>query len=142
MYGTLTRRAWRTKEKMHYIAPEAFQPRQHVSVDQLESPVPGFVGQLKGKSTLARYKYATIFVDTYSSCSYVHLQQTFNAEETIEAKKHFENFARSHSVNVLHYHADHGRFVENAWQQHVQLSSQTMTFSGVGAHHQNGIAEK
>jgi hypothetical protein len=45
-------------------------------------------------------------------------------------------------VNILHYHAYNGRFVENAGQNHVQPCSQAMTFSGVGAHHQNGIAEK
>jgi hypothetical protein len=69
MYGLLTKHAWRTKEKIHYISPKVHLPGQHVSVDQLESPVPGLVGQLKGKPTLARYKYAIIFMDTYSRSS-------------------------------------------------------------------------
>jgi transposase InsO family protein len=138
----MTRKAWRTKSKINNISPDVAKPGDRVSVDQLESPVPGFVGQLRGKPTFARYIYATIFVDTFSRFSYIHLQQTSNAEETLESKKHFEAYARSYGIIVKHYHADNGRFIENAWQSHTQLTGQTMSFAGVGAHHQNGIVEK
>jgi hypothetical protein len=72
----------------------------------------------------------------------VFLQQTCNAAKTLEAKKHYEIYARSNNVSISNYHADNGRFVEIAWQDHIRLMSQTMTFSGVGAHHQNNIAKK
>jgi hypothetical protein len=120
MYGSLTKRAWRTKQDCTYIAPDTTAPGQHVSVDQLESPVPGLIGQLKGKPTLARFRYATVFVDSYSRYSYVHLQQTCNAAETLEAKRCYENHARTNNVIIQHYHADNGRFVENAWQDHIK----------------------
>ena len=52
----------------------ATKPGQIVSVDQLESPTPGFIAQLKGILTKQRYRYTTIFVDQYSCLSYVFLQ--------------------------------------------------------------------
>jgi hypothetical protein len=142
MYGMMVKRSWRTKQTPTHIAPNAMRPGEHVSVDQMESPVPGLIGQLKGTPTLARYKFATIFVDTYSRSSYAHLQQTSNADETLQAKKSYEAFAKTHGVHIQHYHADNGRFIETAWQQHANLMGQTLSYAGVGAHHQNGIVEK
>jgi hypothetical protein len=60
----------------------------------------------------------------------------------VEAKEEFERFSRTHGVTVKHYHADNGRFSDNAWRNHVLSSNQRLTFCGVGAHHQNGRAEK
>jgi hypothetical protein len=71
-YVKSTRSAWRTKQKTESI--EAIYRGQCVSVDQLESTVPGLVGQMKGCLTRDRYKIATVFVDNFSNFSYVHLQ--------------------------------------------------------------------
>jgi hypothetical protein len=76
-------------------------------------PVQGFIGQLKGKLTKRWYGAATIFVDHASRLSYVHLQSWVTAEETIDAKKAFEAYARSHGVIVKYYHADNGCFAES-----------------------------
>jgi hypothetical protein len=54
----------------------------------------------------------------------------------------FERFADSYGVKILKYHADNGRFAENVWKQAISEKNQQLTFSGVGAHHQNGRAEK
>jgi hypothetical protein len=43
---------------------------------------------------------------------------------------------------IKHYHADNGRFADNAFMQSVAESGQTISFCGVNAHFQNGIAEK
>jgi hypothetical protein len=142
MYRMMVKKPWRTKEQPRSIAPNTDEPPQHVSVDQTESPVTGLIGQLKGKPKIGRYRVANIFVDTFSRVSYVHLQQTSNAIEALEAKKHYEDFARTHGVTIQHYHADNGRFIETMWQNHAQLMGKTVTFSGVGANHQNGIVEK
>jgi hypothetical protein len=45
-------------------------------------------------------------------------------------------------VTIRHYHADNGRFIENTWSEDTKLKGQDMSYSGVGAHHQNGRAEK
>lgn len=142
IYGMMVKRAWKTKQTPHSIAPDTSRPGEHVSVDQIESPVPGLIAQLKGKPTIARYSFTTVFVDTFSRASYVHLQQTSNAEETHQAKKNFEAFSQTHGVHIRHYHTDNGRFVDNLWKTHAQLMVQTYSNSGVGAHHQNGIVEK
>jgi GAG-pre-integrase domain len=102
MYGMMTRQPWRNKSDDKVIAPNVNKPGQHVSVDQLESPVPGLVGQLKGKLTLARYRFATVFVDSFSRASYVYLQQTCNAAETLEAKKQYESYSKTHNVHIQH----------------------------------------
>jgi hypothetical protein len=79
-------------------------------VDQLESSTPGLVAQLKGRPTIKRYKAATVFVDHFSGLSYVHLQKSTSADETVEAKDCFERYAASQGVRILHYFADNGRF--------------------------------
>ena len=61
-----------------------------MSIDQLESTTPGLIGQLKGIPTKLRYKVATVFVDHFSRLSFVHLQKTTSADETVLAKEAFE----------------------------------------------------
>jgi GAG-pre-integrase domain len=143
LFGKQTRRPWRTKDLTNVIKGiEAEKPGDCVSVDQLESSVPGLVGQLKGSLTHKRYKVATIFVDHFSALSFVHLQLSTNAEETLQAKLEFEKYARTHGVIIKRYHADNGRFSDNSWRNDVISQGQRLTFCGVGAHHQNGRAEK
>jgi hypothetical protein len=93
---------------------------QVVSVDQLQSTVPGLVGQMKGWPTIQRYNYATVFVDQYSRLSYVYIQKTDNAAETLMAKHAFEGYARTMGVQVQHYHTDNGRFCENVYMNGAQ----------------------
>jgi hypothetical protein len=62
----------------------------------------------------------------------MHLQKSTDADEMI----------------VLHYHADNGIFADNKFRKavpdsgHVPDSGQTLSFCGVNAHFQNGIAER
>ena len=67
---------------------------QCVSVEQLESRLPGFIAQLKGKLTNKRYNTATIFIDYFSNVSYVYLQKSTSSEEALEAKRTFETYAK------------------------------------------------
>jgi len=43
---------------------------------------------------------------------------------------------------VKHYHADKGRFAETLFLGDIQSKNQSISYCGVGAHFQNGIAEK
>ena len=145
MYSKATKKPWRTRAPpTGETVPPVTAPGTVVSVDQLESSTPGFIGQLKGWLTRQRYMCATVFVDQYSDLTFVYLQRSTNADETLDAKEAFERYAYQHGVKILHYHADNGRFNENAWIHHLsrQNPQQTQSYSGVGAHHQNGIAEK
>jgi GAG-pre-integrase domain len=139
-YGKATRRAWRTKRKTETVTAEALG--QCVSVDQLESTLPGLVGQMKGRLTRDRFRVATIFVDNFNNYSNVHLQESTNSAETLEAKVAFELLSASYGVKILHYRGDNSRFADNMWRQDIAKKSQQLSFCGVGAHHQNGRAEK
>lgn len=96
----------------------------------------------KGWATTKHYCYATVFVDHYSGVSFVYLQKTISGEEMVEAKKAFKAYSRSPGVNIQHYHTDNGRFADNLYLNAVKSSGQTISFCGVNAHFQNGIAEK
>jgi hypothetical protein len=72
----------------------------------------------------------------------VHLQIDDPTAETMPAKQAFEKFAAEHGVCILHHHCDNGRFADNAWKQSCKASRQRLTFCGVNAHFQNGIAER
>jgi hypothetical protein len=64
----------------------ATSPSNCISVDQLQSPTPEFIAQLKGRLTKTRYGAATICVDHASHLSYVYFQQQISSDETVEAK--------------------------------------------------------
>ena len=72
----------------------------------------------------------------------MHLQKTASAEETIEAKKAFESLAAQDNIIIRHYHADNGVFRANRWIDECNKNGQRCTFTPVGAHHDNGLAEK
>ena len=58
------------------------------------------------------------------------------------AKEHFESYVESHSVVIEGYHVDNGQFANYLFCEAAQQSGQSITFCGVGAHHQNGIIER
>ena len=143
LYGKAAKRPWRTRAPPNRRAPPAVNgPGDCVSIDQLESSTPGLIAQLRGFLTKQRYTCTTVFVDQYSRLSFVYHQKSTKGDETLEAKRAFEAFAKSHGVTVRHYHADNGRFAERTFMDHCKQNGQTISFSGVNAHWQNGIAEK
>jgi hypothetical protein len=138
-----TRRPWRGKSAKYNQKhiKKATHPGEVISVDQLESSILGFLGQMTGKLTRQRIVASTIFVDHASDFSYVYHQTSMISEETLKSKLAFEKFALSHGVHIKHYHADNGRFKDNLFTKRNKDKRQTISFCGVGAHHQNGIAE-
>jgi hypothetical protein len=74
--------------------------------------------------------------------SNLDLMQDSSSDETIKAKRAFEQFAADHGVKIAHYHCDNGRFMDNAFKQACESTQQRLTFCGVNAHFQNGIAER
>jgi GAG-pre-integrase domain len=143
IYGKMTRRAKRTKNEKSKIETRVITgPGSCVSVDQLESRTMGLIGHMKGTPTVQRYRCATIYVDHYSRLSYVHLQKQLTSEETVQGKIAFEKFCEARGVTVKHYHADNGRFADNGFVNHVSKNRQSISYCGVNAHFQNGMAEK
>jgi hypothetical protein len=95
-----------------------------------------------GFLTMTRYKYATVYVDQASRLSYVYLQKTAMAEETLLGKEAFELCARERGVTIQACHADNGIFKAHKWVMACRGKGPSLTFAGVNAHHQNGIAER
>ena len=112
-----------------------------MATDQLVSAQPGLVPQGKGTATRARIWGATIFVDHATDWTKVHLMQDASGDSTLEAKNAFERNCMLRNVVPRGYHADNGRYAENTFKQDCVNKNQTLTFCGVGAHHQNGVAE-
>jgi hypothetical protein len=102
----------------------------------------GFYVQLKGIRTKKRYKCATVFVDHFSCLRFVHLQLNASSEETMAAKISFEQYTAEHGIKILHYHHGNGRFHDNVFSRACHNGSQKLTFCGVNAYSQNGIAER
>jgi hypothetical protein len=65
-----------------------------------------------------------------------------SAIDTIKGKQAFEKFAHARGVRVEHYHANNGIFASNGFKDEVKKCGQSITFCGVGAHHQNGVTER
>ena len=97
---------------------------------------------MKGKLTQQRYKYATVFVDQHSGYTFVFLQRCLASEETVQAKYAFERSAEQRGVKILYYHAANGSFADNAFINDCKRQGQGLTYCGVNAHSQNGIAER
>ena len=107
-----TRRQWRGRATKNKERQE-LQPGEVVSVDQMTTDTPGYVAQMTGIPTVRRYTGATVFVDHRTRYTYVHLQMTMDADETIRGKELFEQKMQSFGHQVQAYHADNGVFAAN-----------------------------
>jgi hypothetical protein len=68
--------------------------------------------------------------------------QDFTLQSTLEAKLAYERAALTYGVKVQGYWADNGRFADTGWKEACENEHQRFDYCGVGAHHQNGIAER
>ena len=142
LYGKATKRAWRSKQGRQRQRNKTLKPREVISVDPMVSPLPGLIAQMVGSLTTQHYKFATVFVDQASRMGFVYLQKTCSAEETIEAKRAFEQYAENRGVRVQAYHADNRIYKAKKWIEECQQRKQDLTYVGVNAHHQNGMAKQ
>ena len=60
-------------------------------------------------------------------------------DETLLGKTSFERLANDDGITIKSYRADNGRFADKGFQDAIKDSNQSITFCGVGGHHQNGI---
>ena len=115
-YGKATRKPWRSQKSNHHIGfQKTTVPGTCVSVDQMESPIPGLVAHMKGNPTTCQYNSATIFVDHCSRMGYIHLQENLKADNILQAKEAFKRHCDSFGIKIKQYHADNGRFAEKAF---------------------------
>ena len=118
-------------------------PGEKVSIDQYISALPGRLPHTKGKeSKKDRYHGGTIFVDHASQFVHLSNQVSLNAGETIQSKRAFEQMAKTFGQTIRSYRADNVPFGSDDFRNEIERCNQTIDFSGVGAHHQNGVAER
>jgi hypothetical protein len=145
LFGAMTKVPWRTKGHSNKDHPvfAATKPGECISVDHMQSTEPGFYGQAKGALTKTRFCNATIFIGRYSRLKFVYLMTlNLTSNMTVDAKQAFERFAARHGVQFKHYHCDNGRFADTLFCAACGSQNQMLTFCGVNAHFQNGIAER
>ena len=107
----------------------------------MTSSVPGLVPQIVGFLGSKKFHYTSFFVDDRSDYTFVHHQFSTSAEDTIKAKYTYEYDMRKYGKDVRHYHVDNGTHAVASCKKEISDSKQTLTFCGVGSHHQNGKAE-
>jgi hypothetical protein len=143
LYRKATKRSWRSKHSNNmHESHVPTRPGEVISIDQMISPTAGLVAQNTGTLTKARYKVATVFIDHATDYSYVAIQKSTSAEETLKSKMLFERNAYDQGIKIESYHSDNGIFKSKAWQDHCYTNRQGLTFAGVNAHHQNGKTER
>lgn len=117
-------------------------PGDCIHCDHYMSPVPGRVIADSGHSSASNgYVAGTIYVDAASGFVYHRPQKTISASEMIRGKLIFEQEAADANVVVKSYHSDNGIFNSKEFKEHCLKLNQTISFSGVGAKFQNGVAE-
>jgi Reverse transcriptase (RNA-dependent DNA polymerase) len=118
-------------------------PGQMVSVDQYIGFAPGRLPNTKGKELLKdKYTGGTIFVDHASGFVFVRNQVSLRVGETLISKKMFEGVSRQYGVRIGSYFGDNFPFNSEEFKADIRNKNQTLVLSGVGAHHQNGVAER
>ena len=60
----------------------------------------------------------------------------------MEAKHTFEQYAATFGVKIQKYHSENGAFNTRIFKEIIISANQTISFSGVDAHHQKGMSER
>jgi len=113
-----------------------------VSGDQLESSMPGLVPTFQGSPATSSYRAGTLFVDHASRYLYFTPHISTGTQEAVAAKHCFELHAMSFNRPIHCYHTDNGIFRSKLFRDSCTIHGQGIRFSGVNAHHQNGLAER
>jgi len=117
-------------------------PGDCISTDQLESNAPGRIPVLKGHPSKDFYHACTFFTDHTSNKIHITLHRSTGTDEALAAKHRFEKLADEYNVKIKEYHGDNGVYATYQFKSPCELLNQRLNFSGVGAKHQNGVAER
>jgi hypothetical protein len=148
-YGKARRRPTKSSvtrsvpERENVLKTNVLFPGQRVSMDHFECSARGRLTNSLGKTPADQmYRGGAIFVDQSSGYVFIQPQVTFSSRETLQAKLNFERMCLSSGVMVNTYMSDNGVFNSNELNADIVSKNQDARYSGVGAHHHNGIAER
>eukprot|EP00804_Cyclotella_cryptica_P030778 CCRYP_015040-RA/>CCRYP_015040-RA protein AED:0.35 eAED:0.40 QI:0/0/0/1/0.5/0.33/3/0/442 len=117
-------------------------PGDCVSCDHYISLMPGCMVSHSGhSSTCHGYVSGTIWVDHTSQWIFHSPQHSLNAADTLCGKLLLEREVADVGATIWSIHTDNGVFNSKLFCDHCSTRQQKLCFSGVGAHHQNGIAD-
>jgi hypothetical protein len=83
-----------------------------------------------------------MYVDHASGWIFHRAQRTIAASDTIRGKLILERKAADVGVKIKSYHSDNGVFASEEFICHCDSLGQDLSYSGVGAHFQIGVAEQ
>jgi hypothetical protein len=130
----------RASPKNHILKQDHLQPGNRILADHYFSPILGPLPHTFGKERNG-YTCGSLFVDHASRKIFNFLQYSNTALETIRSTLWLEEIALDKGFKIKRYHSNNGIFASAEFKQHCALQHQNYSFSGVGAKHQNGIAE-
>ena len=132
------------EEKEGILSANQYSPGDLVSLDQYVCATPGRLYSGYGREAEHnRFHGGTIFNDAASGAIWIENQVSLGANETVCAKARFEEWLYELScAEVKRYHSDNGVFSADEFRDDCDSKFQKQTFSGVGAKHQNGRAER
>ena len=112
-------------------------------MNQYISKTPGCLPHTYRKErTEDKYVGGMIFVDHATGYIFLRHQNSLNARETIKSKTALEQLASTFGVKISSFLTDHVPFGSEEFMNNIELNHQTLKFSGVRAHHQNGVTER
>jgi hypothetical protein len=88
------------------------------------------------------YNYVSFWVDHATSFVYVTFHASKAATELARSKSEFEHFASRFNIWIKNIRADNGVYSAQLFRDACTKNQQNLTFCAVGAHWQNGIAER
>ena len=126
------------------LKKDCYEPGDMVSSDQFNVHTSG--RKLDGygrESAETGYHGGTVYIDAASGLVRVEMQVSMGANETVLGKHKFEQWVYDlASVCVKKYHSDNGVYDSAVFREDCAGQDQKQTFSGVGAKHQNAVAER
>jgi hypothetical protein len=125
------------------ITHDKLEPGDEIAVDQFEVTKRGRLFKSGGREKdTDKFCGGTLFIDVATGLTKAYFQVSLGASDTIRAKVDFERFALSCGVTVKGYRTDNGIFTKLEFLKEIEDNHQRISVSGVGAHHQNGVAER
>jgi hypothetical protein len=119
------------------------EPGSRVSIHQYKSAVQGRLATTKGRESFDhKYASGTRFCNHASGYIQCFHQVSLSTADTLISKHAFERSAKSCGVKIKTYHGDNGVFKSKEFMDSLTKSDQELKVSGVGAHHQNGVAKR
>ena len=124
------------------LKKEKLQPGDLVFSDQYESSLGGQIYSTRGHPQHSfKFKGGTLFCDAASGFIFIEHQVTLSSTETIGSMMNFEIETLSLGMEVKQYQTDNGIYTSKEYLKELDKKGQGICLSGVGEHHQNGVAE-